>query len=460
MNEPTNKSPKFNPLNSSVKFFKEDLWHLDFSSLDRLRKSIYKSLQILYVVGEGFIKDKLLLRASSLTFWSLLSIVPLFAFMFSILKGLGVQRRLEPIILERVAIGSQEIISQIINYIDRVNVGSLGAIGLVVLILTVVSMLSNIETSFNDIWGIKKHRSTIRKFSDYLSMLFLLPLLFLAALSVTATMKSTTFVTWLTAQPGLGPLVILLIKMLPFFTMWLLFTFLYMFMPNTKVRLKPALLAAIVTGTFWQIAQWGYVTFQVGVTRYNAIYGTFAQLPIMLIWIYISWVIVLFGAEFSFAMQNVTTYRKEQESDTVNIDSRLELAIAFLVDIYKAFKTGQQPWQDSLLAEKHFVSIRLARRVLDMLVQAGMIIDVHEEMQHRLVPSRELGEVAISSIIEKLEQVGPNLEQAAMLLYQKEQPVQQLRMYEKAVLQKAKIARKHELDSITLEDCLDHDRIQ
>ncbi|MCK5241515.1 YihY/virulence factor BrkB family protein, partial [bacterium] len=134
-----------------IKFFVEDLWRLDFSELTHVRKSLYQGLQIFFLVAEGFMKDKLLLRASALTYSTLLAIVPLLAFMFAVLKGMGVQRRLEPMILERAGIGSQEIITKVLTYIDNVNVGSLGALGLIILILTVIAILGNIEKAFNDI---------------------------------------------------------------------------------------------------------------------------------------------------------------------------------------------------------------------------------------------------------------------------------------------------------------------
>ncbi len=390
-------------------FLRRDLWLLDIAGLNHMRRLVIKVLQVLYLVGEGAIRDKLLIRASALTYWTLLSIVPLLAFTFSILKGLGVQRRLETVLLQRLTVGSQEIASQIIAYIDRVNINSLGAIGLAVLMVVVFSMLNNIEVTFNDIWGLKKNRPTIRQISDYFSFLIILPIVFFIAISLTASFKSNAIMTWLTGQPELGRMVIASLKVLPFVMLSIFFSFLYLFMPNTKVKFWPALTAGIFAGTAWQLAQWGYVTLQIGMTRYNILYGTFAQIPFMLIWIYFSWVIVLFGAEFSFALQNVSIYKREQESARVNLESRFELALAFLKDIDQAYNAAGPRWRDVTLADQHQVSIRLARAVLSWVSDAGLIVLLGHEQHEQIMPAVNLGELPVAGILEKLEQTGGGL---------------------------------------------------
>jgi len=154
-----------------VNFFTEDVWRFDFSELTRVRKSALQALQVLLLVSERFFKDRLMLRAGALTYTTMLSIVPLLAFMFAVLKGLGVQRRLEPIVLERVAVGSQEIVTRLMNYIDKVKVGSLGAVGLVLLVISIILVIDNVENAFNDIWSITSRRTYLRKFSDYLALI-------------------------------------------------------------------------------------------------------------------------------------------------------------------------------------------------------------------------------------------------------------------------------------------------
>ncbi|MCK5242130.1 YihY family inner membrane protein [bacterium] len=425
-------------------FFQEDLWHFDFSKLTRVRKSFYHALQILFLVAKGFVKYKLLLRASALTFSTLLGIVPLLALTFAVLKSLGVQRRLEPILLERVAVAVQPMVSQIISYIDQVDVKSLGVIGVIIIIFTLLTVLGNIEASFNDIWGLRYQRSFFRKFSEYLSLLFIMPFFFFMALSLTAGFKSTAVVVWMQNQPAWGPLLILFMRLLPYLALWVFFTFLFVFMPNTNVRFMPAVIAGVFTGTLWQIIQWAYLTFQVGMTNINALYGTFAQLPIMFIWIFISWVIVLFGAELSFALQNVATYRRAGASSEVNFYTRTELALAFLHDIQANFQQGQAPYSDEQLGEQHEVSVRLVRQILNDLIMAGLLMRATKGRQPAYLPARQLETLPVYEVLERLEQIGSKVHKVVEPLL-RDKHVPKARRYERELLEIVVQARRKAL---------------
>jgi len=388
------------------KFIWEDLWRLDFTELTRTRKSFFKALQIFLLIGRGSIQNKVLLRASALTFSSLLALVPFFALAFSILKGMGVPQRLEPYVLTKLTAGSEVLVSQLLSYIDRVNARSLGAVGLIILIVTIVMVLGNIEGAFNDIWGIRTSRPWLRKFSDYLSLIFIMPIFFFAALSITASLKSTTLMGWIHHQPTIGSIFIFMLQWLPYLLLWGIFTFLFLFIPNTRVRFQSALLAGCFTGLFWQISQWGYVSFQVGVSRYHEIYGAFAQVPIMFVWLYFSWIIVLLGAELCFALQNVETYQQERQSEAVNLLSRYELSIAFLSEIEATFRKGLQPHHAEELAQLSHISIRLARSILNDLVQVGFLKKIIEKNQHYYLPAYQLTNLPVHCVIEKLEEKG------------------------------------------------------
>jgi len=387
-----------------VNFFAEDVWRFDFSELTRVRQSALQTLQVFLLVSERFFKDRLMLRAGALTYTTMLSIVPLLAFMFAVLKGLGVQRRLEPIVLERVAVGSQEIVTRLMNYIDKVKVGSLGAVGLVLLVISIILVIDNVENAFNDIWSITSRRTYLRKFSDYLALMTVAPLFLLLAISVTASLKSLTLVTWLKFQPGLGPLVVLGLRLVPYAAIWFVLTFLYMFLPNTRVKLAPAFLAGALTGTVWQLTQWFYVTFQVGVSRYNAIYGTLAQLPVMLVWIYISWVIVLFGGELTFALQNVHAYRRERKCGELHFLARVELAWGLLREIEARFSAGGAPWTADELSRAQRVPLSQVRQVLDELVRLEYLLRIKPETDPAYVPALDLRNVPAVEVLEKLEQ--------------------------------------------------------
>ncbi len=255
------------------------------------RRSALRVWHILNSAVEGFINNNDLLRASALTFTVALSIVPILALAFSAVKGFGGADRLKPLIEQYLALGSSGTSSQLMSYVENVNAAALGSAGGAFLLITVISTMGTIEQALNTIFSVPESRSYFRKFSDYLSVLFTVPFLIVAALGVTAVfsvrISQFPFVT----------------QLLPYLFVWAGFFFLFVFFPYTKVRYGPALIGSFVTAVLFQLAQWGYVRFQVGVANYRAIYGALATLPIFLVWIYIAWAVILFGAELTAAIQ-------------------------------------------------------------------------------------------------------------------------------------------------------------
>ncbi len=353
-------------------FFKERLWQADLNDLSPLRRRLYHHLRIVYVAVKAFIDNHCLLLASALTYTTLLSLVPLLALMFSILKGLGVQNRLEPILLEKLSAGSEQVISQIVRYIDRTNVKTLGALGLVGLIVTAISVIGNIERALNKIWGVEKTRSLGRKFSDYLSILLTCPILIVAALGLTGSIQSATLVR---AIPGATHLVLLLAHLSSYLLLWTALTFVYGYLPNTRVALRSAIFGGIIAGTLWQFAQWAYVHSQIVAVKYNAIYGAFAQLPIFLVWLYLGWIIVLFGAAISFSHQNIKSYRKEPDSAEIHYSFKEELGLKLLMLIGRRFyAAGAGPCTAEELSANLNIPLRTARELLNQHCQAGILL--------------------------------------------------------------------------------------
>lgn len=240
---------------------------------------------------QNFFENDDLLRSSALTYTSALSIVPILALAFSVLKGLGEADQLRPLVERFLALGSESTSEQLMHFVENVNAAALGAVGAAFLIGTVISTLGNIEQAFNSIFHVPRSRSYLRRFSDYLSVLFTVPLLAAAALAITAVVEVRV-----SFFPLLGSLV-------PYLFVWAGFFFLYVFFPYTKVRYGPALLGSLVAAILFQFAQWGYIKFQVGMANYRAIYGALATLPIFLLWTYIAWALILFGAEVTAAAQ-------------------------------------------------------------------------------------------------------------------------------------------------------------
>lgn len=240
----------------------------------------------------------ILVHAASLSFKSILSLVPTLALIFSVAKGFGLQKTLEPLILNNIVVGgeSNDLIPQILEYVSNTNVKALGTIGLIFIVWTSISMVSQIEASLNSIWGITKPRSIYRKFTDYLSILTIGPLLLAVTVSI-PPLISSHFITQKLMHYGFfaGAFKAFLIT-IPWFTSILILTLLYLFLPNTKVRFYSALIAGVIAGILWQLNQYFFIKFQIGVANYNAIYGTFASFPILLLWLNAGWIIILGGA--------------------------------------------------------------------------------------------------------------------------------------------------------------------
>ncbi|MGH7925322.1 MAG: YhjD/YihY/BrkB family envelope integrity protein, partial [Candidatus Binatus sp.] len=254
-------------------------------------KSALRVWRILSHAVEGFIDNNDLLRASALTYTVALSIVPVLALAFSVVKGFGGADRLRPLVEQYLPLGSAGASSQIMTYIENVNGAALGSAGGAFLLITVISTMGTIEQALNTIFNVPQSRSYFRKFSDYLSVLFTVPLLIVAALGVTAV-----FSVRISQFPFLTELA-------PYMFVWGAFFFLFVFFPYTRIEYRAALIGSGVTAVLFQFAQWGYVRFQVGVANYRAIYGALATLPIFLVWIYIAWSLILFGAELTAAIQ-------------------------------------------------------------------------------------------------------------------------------------------------------------
>ena len=430
-------------------FFEEGLWQIDLDDLSRIRRYLYQQLRILNLVVKGFIGNRCLLQASALTYTSLLSLVPLLALMFSILKGLGVQNRLEPILLEKLSGGSEEIVTQIIRYIDRTNVGTLGALGLVGLIATAISVIGNIELSLNRIWGVQKTRSLGRKFSDYLSVLLTFPILMVAALGLTSSIQSGTLVRSILQIPGMSYLLLLLAILGPYFLIWIGLTFLYSYLPNTTVPLRSAFFGGVIAGTLWQFTQWAYIHFQVGVAKYNAIYGAFAQLPIFLVWLYLSWIVFLLGAVITFAHQNIKTYRKEVLGEAVHHAFREELSLKLLLLIGKSFYSEGEAWTAEALSHKLDVPIRLLNETLGYLCRVGILMPASRDKDEVYLFAKAPETLRIDDLLEVMRNFGGN--EMKMNKIDGEEAL-------KKSLEKATEARRRALSDLTLRDFLVEDR--
>jgi len=353
------------------------------------------------------------LRASALTLYSLLGIVPVLAMAFGIAKGFGFERFLQKDLLERFQ-GQEEVAIRIIDFahslLEATKGGVIAGVGMVVLFWAVIRVLRDIENSFNDIWGIEESRSLGRKFSDYLTILVISPILLTMSGSITIFVN--TQVAMITAKFEVlgyisGPIFFLL-SFLPYCMIWGLFAFIYILVPNTKVRFRSGLIAGIIAGSVYLLVQWGYVHFQVGVAKYNAIYGSFAALPLFLIWLQVSWIIVLIGAEIAFAHQNVDTYEFEPDSKQISLSFRRLLSVMVAHLLTQRFAKGEKPLPAQEISRTLEIPIRLLRQILFELVHSGIVseIKVTDQNDPAYQPALSIDGLTLVRVIDALDQRG------------------------------------------------------
>ena len=402
---------------NAIKFITVDIWRIRLEDLPFGKSFLIKQLRIFLLTLRGFDEDKCFFRASSLTFYTILSIVPVAAMLFGIAKGFGFETMLKRELFEKFpGEAQQEVLWKVFDFAESMLLatkgGVIAGIGLVILFWSVVKVLSHIEASLNDIWEIKEARSWGRKFADYLAVMLLSPLLIL--ISSSATVFITTQITQLTNKIELlgmiSPLIFMSFKLIPYVLIWILFSIIYILMPNTKVSLKAGIIAGVIAGTIFQVVQWGYISFQVGAAKYNAIYGGFAALPLFLMWVQISWWVVLFGAELSFAEQNVETYEYEPDSHRVSPAFKKVLTLQTAHLLIKNFARGDRPLTDIEISNKLKMPIRLVHNILYDLVESRVIAETRTkgDQIYAYQPARDINMLTIKFVVDAIEQNGAN----------------------------------------------------
>jgi membrane protein len=360
----------------------DPLWHAEPADLTRVKRLLSSFMKIVFLVGRDFIENLVKLQAMALAFKTLLSIAPLLAVIFSILKGFGVHNRIQPVLAEALApLGDkgQEVTSHLIGFVDKMSAGALGSVGVVTLFITVLSLMATIEQAFNTIWRVRFPRKLARRFSDYLSVLLVGPVLVFAALTITATLQSNSFVRNLLALEPFGTVILTLLRLVPYVTLWGAFTFSYVFIPNTRVRLRSALVGGLVAALLWQTIGWGFATFVASSTRYYVIYSSFAILLLFLLWLYVGWLIVLLGAQVSHAHQHIRYYYGERENLARSPAGREKLAVQLLLLIGRNFHQGLSPMSITDLANRLQLPAALVKDFVEMFQQSRLVLPLADE---------------------------------------------------------------------------------
>lgn len=398
-------------LKEFFRFMTYDIWRITESEVGKKRRIFYSILKIIMVTIRRFHADRIVDRASALTYSTILSIVPILAIVFAIGKGFGFSSIIETQLRSTFG-GQEETINTLLNfansYLSHTKSGVFVGIGVFLLLWTVINLITNIELNFNSIWQIKKLRSFYRRFTDYFSLLLLLPLLLL--LSSGSSIFLTAFAKGTQEYQLLGPVVKVLIKVVPMVITWLMFTGLFSFIPNTRVKFKHAFISGIIVGSAFLFFQYLYISGQVWVSKYNAIYGSFAAIPLFLMFLQISWIICLFGVQLTFAGQNITNFNFEQ--DTAHISRRYQDFVCVLIMsvVCKRFEEGEKPYTAHELSTQYQIPIRLTNKLLYMLTEIDLLHEVNDEDNKSedamYQPSIDIHKITVAYVLNAVETFG------------------------------------------------------
>lgn len=384
------------------------VWRYREESLPYWKVFLLRSFRIGFATARDLMEGQLTLRAMSLVYTTLLSLVPLLAISFSVLKGFGLHDRIEPLLLNMMApLGEMgtEITEQIMSFVGNVKVGVLGFIGFGLLFYTVVSLMQKIERSVNYIWRVTRERSFAQRVRDYLSVVMVGPALVIASIGISATVAKNDFVQSLMDIQPFGWLLEVAATAIPYLMIVAAFSFIYMFMPNTGVRLRSAFAGALVAGALWNIVGWGFASFVVGSTNYAAIYSTFATLILFLIWLYVGWLVLLTGASIAFYDQNPGAIAGAHRPLSLSNRVKEQIGLMAMALIGRRFHAGEQPWSLEQLTSRLGVPSEAAERAIEALETGGLVLHTGDDPA-RYMPSRPLEKIRVIEILDIVRNAG------------------------------------------------------
>ncbi len=392
-------------------FFKTGLWQDIQPETNPAYKLWLNFLRVSYIMIRELAAGELNLRAMSLVFTTLLSLVPLIAVAFSVLKAFGVHNQMEPVLLgllEPLGDRGAEITSNIIGFVQNIKVGVLGSVGLAMLFYTIISLVQKIENAFNFVWRVKRSRSITRRFTDYLSVIMIGPVLVFSALGLAATLLDHEFVRSMRSIEPFGTLVVIGSWLLPYVMIILAFTFLYKFIPNTKVKLSPALVGATVAGVMWISIGTLFASFVASSSNYTAIYSSFAILFFFMIWLYLAWFILLTGSQVAFYLQHPKLVRLAGKPLVLSPRLREKEGLWLMTVIAKRFCKNQPPLTVSELEEKTGLTNNAIQDLLSSLEKGGLLVELAGE-ETRYVPAQDVSGIKVAAVMYCLRTTEENL---------------------------------------------------
>ncbi|RLD67126.1 MAG: hypothetical protein DRI95_05340 [Bacteroidetes bacterium] len=393
-------------------FFKDGIWEVEDENFPAYKKLPLNVIKVIIIAIKSYGKDETPIHASALTYFSMLSIVPVIAVGFAIAKGFGLENLLEEEIAKSLA-GQKEVSAYLLTFaksmLSTTKGGILAIVSISVLLYTVLKLFYQIENTFNIIWKVERSRTFIRKFTDYLAIVLIAPILII--LSGTVNVYITTILRNFTQHTEyfefISPLIMFSIKMIPYFLIWILFTLLYLIMPNKSVKFTHAFIAGLIAGTAYQLIQFFYINFQIGFSRYNAIYGSFAALPLFLIWLQLSWNVVLLGAQIAAAFENIKSFGYKKAYPLLSQANKRILSLLVLKKIVIKFKTDEPAPSALNLSEESQLPLLYVSKIVDELSETGLIARVsNNKMPDTFQPAKDISLMNFAEVIEKLNAHG------------------------------------------------------
>jgi membrane protein len=378
------------------------LEYRDLRSLPHWKRPLIGAVRIVWGIGRELSEGQLTLRAMSLVYTTLLSMVPLLALSFSVLKAFGAHNQLEPLLLNLLQpLGEKgaEIADEVIGFVDNMRVGVLGFIGLIFLLYTVIALVQKVESAFNYTWRISGTRGLAQRFSNYLSVILVGPVLVVSALGITASLMATSLMQQAMEVQLVGDAVQLAGRMVPYLLIIGAFAFVYVFVPNTRVKAMPAMVGAVVAGLLWQTTGWAFASMMAGSTRYAAIYSSFAIMIMLLIWIYLSWLILLIGANVAFFVQypEYMLVRRGQVRLSSALKDRLALRVMQLIG--SRFHAGRGAMKLDELVHELDMPVEAVTQVTDALRAAGLLVATDQDPL-AYVPGRDTDQIMLKACLD------------------------------------------------------------
>lgn len=392
-------------INRAIKFLSYDIWRINRSDTSTSRFNIYNVIKTFILTFRNIDTGQLNTRAAALTYNTLLSIVPLLAVLFAIARGFGFQNIVQSQLFDYFE-GQRDVLAKALTFVDKsleyASGGIFLGIGVIMLLYTVINLLSAIEANFNYIWRVKENRSYYRQFTDYIALFLIIPIFIVCNAGLTLILNSSLEYRFIGTVMGF------VIKIIPFVITILLFTLIYVYIPNVKVKFRSALFGGFFAGVAFQIFQIIYIGGQIWISKYNAIYGSFAALPLLLLWMQLSWLICLIGLQLAFSFQNVKKFSFEREVSTISRRYKDFLLLLIATLIVKRFENGGEPYTADVLSEKYKIPTQLTSDILYDLHQYGIIVSTPtaDERVSAYVPAIDINKITINFLFEKADLFG------------------------------------------------------